>query len=265
MGIQDEDIASVRAATDIVAVVSEHVALKRVGRRWVGLCPFHSEKSGSFSVNAEEKLYYCFGCGAKGDVITFVREIEHLDFVGAVEKLAAKAGIALRYTDEGQNEGRRRRAKLLAAVERAGGLVPPAAPVGPGRRGRPRLPALPGPHRRRRAGLPHRLGAERLGRAGPGPAAARRRVRRRRAGVPQQPRAAPPTPSGAGCCSRSSTWAAPWWASAGGSCPAPRAPSTRTPSTARSTTSPVCCTGSTGPRPTSCGPTRRSSARATPT
>ncbi|HEY6531011.1 MAG TPA: DNA primase [Acidimicrobiales bacterium] len=119
MGIEDDDIASVRAATDIVAVISEHVGLKRVGRRWVGLCPFHSEKSGSFSVNAEEKLYYCFGCGAKGDVITFVREIEHVDFVGAVEKLAAKAGIALRYTDEGQNEGRKRRAKLLDAVGKA--------------------------------------------------------------------------------------------------------------------------------------------------
>jgi DNA primase len=119
VGIQDDDIASVRAATDIVAVISEHVALKRVGRRWTGLCPFHSEKSGSFSVNAEEKLYYCFGCGAKGDVITFVREIEHLDFVGAVEKLAAKAGITLRYDDENQNEGRKKRAKLLDAVGKA--------------------------------------------------------------------------------------------------------------------------------------------------
>jgi DNA primase len=119
VGIEDDDIASVRNATDIVAVISEHIGLKRVGRRWVGLCPFHNEKSGSFSVNAEEKLYYCFGCGAKGDVITFVREIEHVDFVGAVEKLAAKAGIALRYTDEGQNEGRKRRAKLLDAVAKA--------------------------------------------------------------------------------------------------------------------------------------------------
>lgn len=119
MGIQDDDIVAVRESTDIVAVISEHVGLKRVGRRWVGLCPFHSEKSGSFSVNAEEKLYYCFGCGAKGDAISFVREIEHLDFVGAVEKLAGKAGITLHYTDEGQNEGRKRRAKLLAAVEKA--------------------------------------------------------------------------------------------------------------------------------------------------
>ena len=119
MGIQDDDIAAVRNAADIVAVISEHVQLKRVGRRWQGLCPFHQEKSGSFSVNAEEKLYYCFGCGAKGDVITFVREVEHLDFVGAVEKLAVKSGVTLRYTDEGQNEGRKRRTRLLDAVSRA--------------------------------------------------------------------------------------------------------------------------------------------------
>ena len=119
MGIQDDDIAAVRNATDIVAVISEHVQLKRVGRRWQGLCPFHTEKSGSFSVNAEEKLYYCFGCGAKGDVITFVREVEHLDFVGAVEKLAVKSGVQLHYTDEGQNEGRKRRTKLLDAVSKA--------------------------------------------------------------------------------------------------------------------------------------------------
>jgi len=119
VGIQDDDIAAVRNASDIVAVISEHVQLKRVGRRWQGICPFHQEKSGSFSVNAEEKLYYCFGCGAKGDVITFVREIEHLDFVGAVEKLAVKSGVTLRYTDEIQNEGRKRRAKLLDAVAKA--------------------------------------------------------------------------------------------------------------------------------------------------
>lgn len=119
MGIVDEDIARVRQASDIVAVVGEHVALRRVGRRWQGLCPFHSEKSPSFSVNQEEGLYYCFGCGAKGDVITFVREIEHADFVGAVEKLAGRAGIALRYTDQAETEGRRRRRRLLDAVGRA--------------------------------------------------------------------------------------------------------------------------------------------------
>ncbi len=116
MGIRDDDIATVRSTVDIVAVISEHVQLKRVGRRWSGLCPFHGEKSPSFSVNSEEKLYYCFGCGAKGDAITFVREIEHLDFVGAVEKLAVKAGVQLHYTDQGQDEGRKKRQKLLGAV-----------------------------------------------------------------------------------------------------------------------------------------------------
>jgi DNA primase len=119
MGIEDDDIGKVRDATDIVAVISEHVQLKRAGRRWQGLCPFHSEKSGSFSVNQEQGLYYCFGCGAKGDVITFVREIEHTDFVGAVEKLAGRAGITLRYTDSDQGESRKRKTKLVEAMQAA--------------------------------------------------------------------------------------------------------------------------------------------------
>jgi len=119
MGILDEDIERVRNDTDMVAIVSEHVQLRRVGRRWSGLCPFHGEKSPSFSVNAEEGLYYCFGCHASGDAISFVREIEHLDFVGAVEKLASKAGVILRYTDKNEGEGRKQRARLLGAVEAA--------------------------------------------------------------------------------------------------------------------------------------------------
>ncbi|MCX7620709.1 MAG: DNA primase [Acidimicrobiales bacterium] len=119
MGILDEDIQRIRDATDIVAVVSEHVQLKRVGRRFQGLCPFHSEKTPSFSVNQEAGLYYCFGCRASGDVITFVREVEKLDFVGAVEKLASRAGITLRYTDTGEHESRKHKAALYEAVERA--------------------------------------------------------------------------------------------------------------------------------------------------
>ena len=119
MGIVDEDIVRVREAADIVSVISDHLQLKRVGRRWVGLCPFHAEKSGSFSVNQEQGLYYCFGCGAKGDVITFVREIEHTDFVGAVEFLAGKTGITLTYTDRDEGEGRKKRTRLLAALAQA--------------------------------------------------------------------------------------------------------------------------------------------------
>jgi DNA primase len=118
MGIPDEDVARVREATDIVALIGEHAALKRQGRRWVGLCPFHGEKTPSFSVNAEEGFYYCFGCQAKGDAITFVREVEHLDFVDAVRRLADKSGITIR---EDANSGResQRRQVFRDAMEQA--------------------------------------------------------------------------------------------------------------------------------------------------
>lgn len=121
MAIVDEDIQQVRSATDAVAIIGAHVGLRRVGRRQVGLCPFHNEKSPSFSVNAEEGLYYCFGCGASGDVISFVQQVEGLDFRGAVELLAERAGVTLRYTEEGAADRRRRSSEvhelLAEAVE----------------------------------------------------------------------------------------------------------------------------------------------------
>ena len=119
MGIADDDILKVRDATDIVALIGEHVALRKSGRRWTGLCPFHGEKTPSFSVNAELGVYVCFGCGAKGDAITFVREVNHLDFVGAVEHLASRTGIQLTYTTAGETEGRKKRAKLIDAMAKA--------------------------------------------------------------------------------------------------------------------------------------------------
>ncbi|MCB1282905.1 MAG: DNA primase [Microthrixaceae bacterium] len=119
MGIADEDIVKVRDAADIVAIINQHTTLRRVGQRWTGLCPFHNEKSPSFSVNQNEGLFYCFGCQKSGDVITFVREIEHLDFVGAVEWLAAKVGIVLTYTDRDEGAGRRRQKQLHDVMERA--------------------------------------------------------------------------------------------------------------------------------------------------
>jgi DNA primase len=119
MGIVDEDIAKVREATDIVAVISQYTQLKRVGQRFSGLCPFHAEKTPSFSVNPTDGLYYCFGCQVRGDAITFVREKEQLDFVGAVEHLASRAGITLRYTERDEGEGRRRQSRLFELTERA--------------------------------------------------------------------------------------------------------------------------------------------------
>ncbi|MDP8936720.1 MAG: DNA primase, partial [Actinomycetota bacterium] len=117
--ILPEDIGRVRAATDFVSVASEHIALKRVGRRWVGLCPFHAEKTPSFSVNGEEGLYYCFGCGAGGDAISFVQQVEHLDFAEAVERLAARAGVQVRYDNAAVSQDRQRRAHLVEVMERA--------------------------------------------------------------------------------------------------------------------------------------------------
>ncbi len=119
MGILDEDVARVREATDLVALAGEHLALKRVGRRYTGLCPFHTEKSPSFTINPELGVYYCFGCQARGDAITFIREVEHLDFVEAVERLSARAGITLRYDDVSFSKERARKQRLHEAVTEA--------------------------------------------------------------------------------------------------------------------------------------------------
>ena len=119
MGIRDEDIARVRATTDIVALIGEYVQLKQVGQRFRGLCPFHAEKTGSFYVNAVDGLYHCFGCQASGDAITFVREVEHVGFVEAVERLASKVGVTLTYDQPGENKTRAERKRLAEIVERA--------------------------------------------------------------------------------------------------------------------------------------------------
>ncbi len=118
MAIADSEIAQVRAATDIVALIGEQVALKRAGRRWSGLCPFHAEKTPSFSVNAEQGVYYCFGCRASGDAIKFVRETQHLDFREALQLLADKVGIELHDSFQ-SGPGRKDRQELLDAMQKA--------------------------------------------------------------------------------------------------------------------------------------------------
>ena len=101
----DEDIERVRSAVSIVDVVGQVVQLRKVGRNYVGLCPFHAERTPSFNVREETGRYQCFGCDQSGDVFTFVQELEHVDFVGAVEHLAAKVGITLTYTTTGRVAG----------------------------------------------------------------------------------------------------------------------------------------------------------------
>ncbi len=119
MSIRDSDVQRVREATDLVALIGRRVSLKRVGSRHVGLCPFHTEKTPSFSVNGAEGFYHCFGCKASGDAITFLRETEHLDFVEAVEQLAAAANIELTYDAPGAQRANQHRRELLDLLERA--------------------------------------------------------------------------------------------------------------------------------------------------
>ena len=116
--IRDEDIALVREKTPIADVVGEHVQLRNAGGgNLKGICPFHDEKSPSLSVSPARGLYHCFGCGAGGDVIRFVQNIEGLDFSDAVERLAGRVGVQLRYL-EGAGVPRRtpgQRGRLVAA------------------------------------------------------------------------------------------------------------------------------------------------------
>ena len=91
----DETIEEVRQANDIVDVISQYVHLKRSGRNFFGLCPFHNEKSPSFSVSPDKQIFHCFGCGVGGNVFTFLSKIEGINFVEAVQTLAERANIQL--------------------------------------------------------------------------------------------------------------------------------------------------------------------------
>src|SRR5215218_4580112 len=119
MAIADEDIERLRSTVSIVDVVGQVVALRKVGRNWKGLCPFHAEKTPSFNVREETGRYRCFGCDKSGDVFTFVQEHEHVDFVGAVELLAARIGLQLTYTSTGQSKERAQRKRLVEAMGKA--------------------------------------------------------------------------------------------------------------------------------------------------
>src|SRR6202049_418536 len=87
---------TVKQQADIVRIVGDYVRLRRAGaQNWSGLCPFHGEKTASFSVHATRQFYHCFGCGVSGDVFSFVQKIEHITFPEAVRLVAQKLGIAL--------------------------------------------------------------------------------------------------------------------------------------------------------------------------
>ncbi|MFD0144102.1 MULTISPECIES: DNA primase [unclassified Streptomyces] len=116
--INDDDVKAVRDAVPIDAVVSEYLQLRNAGGgNLKGLCPFHDEKSPSFQVSPGKGLFHCFGCQEGGDTIAFVMKIDHLSFSETVERLAAKAGITLRYEEGGYNPGHQRgeRIRLVEA------------------------------------------------------------------------------------------------------------------------------------------------------
>ena len=119
--IKETSVREVVAASDMVEVVSGRTSLRKAGARYSGRCPFHEERTPSFSVNPADKLYHCFGCGKGGDVITFVRETENLDFAEAVEWLAERFRVNLEYeeTSPQLEESRKRRDRLHAVLEQA--------------------------------------------------------------------------------------------------------------------------------------------------
>ena len=110
MTIPREIIEDIISRNDIVDLISSYVNLKRAGSNFNGLCPFHSEKTPSFTVFPASQSFYCFGCGAGGDAITFIMKSENLEYIPALEFLAARAGIRLSFdNDAGKTASERKK------------------------------------------------------------------------------------------------------------------------------------------------------------
>lgn len=101
MGITNKE--RIVGSADIVDVIGSAIDLKKKGKNWSACCPFHAEKTPSFSVNQDKQFYYCFGCGAGGDVVKFIMDFDKVDFIGAIKKLSRITGIPM---EEGGNESR---------------------------------------------------------------------------------------------------------------------------------------------------------------
>ncbi|HXW76810.1 MAG TPA: CHC2 zinc finger domain-containing protein, partial [Candidatus Eremiobacteraceae bacterium] len=113
MPVDSGIVAEIQAKVDLLAYVSQYVTLKKRGREYTGLCPFHTEKTPSFSLNAEKQVWHCYGCDAGGDLIKFVQRYENVDFPAALRMLAQRAGVAL----EESPDARRRRSEREAIYE----------------------------------------------------------------------------------------------------------------------------------------------------
>ncbi len=119
--IKDESVERVKAAAEILPLVEDHVRLRKSGGTYKGLCPFHQERTPSFTVSPARGTFKCFGCGEGGDAISFVEKLEGVDFVGAIELLARRFGIELEYEESSPEEEqrRRRRERATSLLERA--------------------------------------------------------------------------------------------------------------------------------------------------
>jgi DNA primase len=119
--IKDESVERVKAAMEILPLVEDVVRLRKAGSTYKGLCPFHQERTPSFTVTPARGTFKCFGCGEGGDAITFVEKTENIDFVGAIELLARRFGVELEYEEASpeQEQKRRREERLRALLERA--------------------------------------------------------------------------------------------------------------------------------------------------
>jgi DNA primase len=119
--IRDASVQAVLSAAGIVDVISGYTSLRKRGATYTGLCPFHQEKTPSFTVSAEKGLYYCFGCGEGGDIVRFLERVENLSFAEAIEQLGERFGVPVEYEEgAGPDAGRKDRdARLLQALEKA--------------------------------------------------------------------------------------------------------------------------------------------------
>jgi DNA primase len=122
--IKDTSVEAVKSASDILPLVEDYVRLRKAGGTYKGLCPFHQERTPSFTVTPARGTFKCFGCGEGGDAITFVEKIEQTDFVGAIESLAKRFGVPIEYEELSPEaeSARRRRERLLQLLERAAGF-----------------------------------------------------------------------------------------------------------------------------------------------
>ena len=137
-GVPPETIQQIRERVDLVDLISTYVSLTKAGQNFKGLCPFHSEKSPSFSVNPTNQYFHCFGCQVGGDAFTFLMKQEGMDFMEALRELSQRTGVALpdRRQSVSRTTARVIPTAILQDLPPCGFLVSPEPSEGPGRRGR---------------------------------------------------------------------------------------------------------------------------------